>query len=76
MFMPNNGRLQRVQFNRETMQAFKSNAYIKFEQTLRLDRFLANMDPVKKAHSKNMEIELAACRERLRALGQVDVSLV
>ncbi|CAE6436195.1 unnamed protein product [Rhizoctonia solani] len=64
--------LQRVQFNRETMQAFKSNAYIKFEQTLRLDRFLANMDPVKKAHSKNMEIELAACRERLRALGQVD----
>ncbi|QRW22094.1 indoleamine 2,3-dioxygenase [Rhizoctonia solani] len=64
--------LQRVQFNRETMQAFKSNAYIKFEETLLLDRFLANMDPVKKAQSKNIELELAACRERLRALGQVD----
>ncbi|CAE6338647.1 unnamed protein product [Rhizoctonia solani] len=64
--------LQRVQFNRETMQAFKSNAYVKFEETLLLDRFLANMDPVKKAHSKQMESELAACRERLRALGQLD----
>ncbi|CAE6445699.1 unnamed protein product [Rhizoctonia solani] len=64
--------LQRVQFNRETMQAFKSNAYVKFEETLLMDRFLANGDPQKKAYSKQMELELAACRERLRALGQVD----
>ncbi|KAJ1302527.1 hypothetical protein OPQ81_002844 [Rhizoctonia solani] len=64
--------LQRVQFNRETMQAFKSNAYVKFEETLLMDRFLANSDPTKKAQSKKIELELAACRERVRALGQVD----
>ncbi|CAE6409402.1 unnamed protein product [Rhizoctonia solani] len=64
--------LQRVQFNRETMQAFKSNAYVKFGETLLMDRFLANSDPERKAQSKKLEMELAACRERLRALGQVD----
>ncbi|CAE6436051.1 unnamed protein product [Rhizoctonia solani] len=64
--------LQRVQFNRETMQAFKSNAYVKFGETLLMDRFLANSNPEKKAQSKKLELELAACRERLRALGQVD----
>ncbi|CAE6464645.1 unnamed protein product [Rhizoctonia solani] len=64
--------LQRVQFNRETMQAFKSNAYVKFEETLLMDRFLANSDPAKKAQSKKMELELVACRERLQALGQVE----
>ncbi|CAE6429960.1 unnamed protein product [Rhizoctonia solani] len=64
--------LQRVQFNRETMQAFKSNAYVKFGETILMDRFLANSDPEKKSQSKKLELELAACRERLRALGQVD----
>ncbi|KAG8711513.1 ubiquitin-specific protease ubp2 [Ceratobasidium sp. 423] len=64
--------LQRVQFNRETIQAFKSNAYVKFEETLLMDRFLANSDPVKKSQSKTIELELAAYRERLRALGQVE----
>lgn len=73
-YMLSDFHFQRVQFNRETMQAFKSNAYVKFEETLLMDRFLANSDPVKKAHSKSMELELASCRERLRALGQVDVS--
>ncbi|KAF8596170.1 cysteine proteinase [Ceratobasidium sp. AG-I] len=60
--------LQRVQFNRDTMQAFKSNAYIKFEETLSMDRFMADVDPEKKAQSKIIESELSACRERLRAL--------
>lgn len=57
------------------MQAFKSNAYIKFEETLCMDRFLANGDPEKKAQSKKIESELATCRERLRALTSGNVSL-
>lgn len=60
--------LQRVQFNRETMQAFKSNAYVKFEETLVMDRFLTNIDPEKKAEGKKIESELNAYRERLWAL--------
>ncbi|KAG8685099.1 ubiquitin-specific protease ubp2 [Ceratobasidium sp. 395] len=60
--------LQRVQFNRDTMQAFKSNAYVKFEETLSMDRFLANLDPRKKKESKKLEVELTSTRERLRLL--------
>ncbi|QRV94703.1 ubiquitin carboxyl-terminal hydrolase [Ceratobasidium sp. AG-Ba] len=60
--------LQRVQFNRDTMQAFKSNAYVKFEETLLMDRFLANIDPEKKAESKKLELELADARQRLKSL--------
>jgi ubiquitin carboxyl-terminal hydrolase 25/28 len=61
-------RFQRVQFNRDTMQAFKSNAYVKFGETLSMDRFLANTSSEKKAESKKLELELASCRERLRTL--------
>ncbi|KAG9101955.1 ubiquitin-specific protease ubp2 [Ceratobasidium sp. 370] len=60
--------LQRVQFNRDTMQAFKSNAYVKFEETLLMDRFLANTNPKKMAESKQLESELRGTRERLRTL--------
>lgn len=56
------------------MQAFKSNAYVKFEETLVMDRFLANVDAEKKVESKKMELELLNCRERLRTLTQGDVS--
>ncbi|KAG9089262.1 ubiquitin-specific protease ubp2, partial [Ceratobasidium sp. 392] len=60
--------LQRVQFNRDTMQAFKSNAYVKFEETLSMDRYLADIDPKKKEEGKKLESELASTRERLRSL--------
>ncbi|KAG8740907.1 ubiquitin-specific protease ubp2 [Ceratobasidium sp. 414] len=60
--------LQRVQFNRDTMQAFKSNAYVKFEETLLMDRFVANTDPKKMGESKKLESELRDTRERLRTL--------
>ncbi|KAG8892118.1 ubiquitin-specific protease ubp2, partial [Tulasnella sp. 403] len=73
--------LQRVQFNRETLEAYKSNAYVKFEESLFIDRFLSNADPVKKERSKEIERELHTCRERLSQLtkgkgGPYDRSLV
>ncbi|KAG8912155.1 ubiquitin-specific protease ubp2 [Tulasnella sp. 417] len=60
--------LQRVQFNRETLEAYKSNAYVKFGESLFMDRFLAQADPQKKARSKEIERKLRSCRERLSEL--------
>ncbi|KAG8910704.1 ubiquitin-specific protease ubp2 [Tulasnella sp. 408] len=59
---------QRVQFNRETLEAYKSNAYVKFGESLFMDRFLAQADPQKKARSKEIERKLRSCRERLSEL--------
>ncbi|KAH0837895.1 hypothetical protein J3R83DRAFT_6125 [Lanmaoa asiatica] len=60
--------LQRVQFNRETLQPYKSQAYVKFGETIYMDRFLDSADPQKKAKSKRMQTALIARRERLRLL--------
>ncbi|KAI0756006.1 cysteine proteinase [Daedaleopsis nitida] len=60
--------LQRVQFNRETQQAYKSQAYVKFGETIYMDRFLDSADPEKKARSKVLQTELAAARERVQRL--------
>jgi ubiquitin carboxyl-terminal hydrolase 25/28 len=60
--------LQRVQFNRETLQPYKSQAYVKFGETIYLDRFMCDADAEKKARSKVVQNELSACRERLRLL--------
>ncbi|KAG9018788.1 ubiquitin-specific protease ubp2 [Tulasnella sp. 427] len=60
--------LQRVQFNRETLEAYKSNAYVKFDESLFMDRFLAQADSQKKARSKEIERKLRSCRERLSEL--------
>ncbi|KDQ51133.1 hypothetical protein JAAARDRAFT_199352 [Jaapia argillacea MUCL 33604] len=62
--------LQRVQFNRETFQAYKSQAYIKFGETVYMDRFLDSADPQKKARSKAIQAELNECRERIQRLTQ------
>jgi len=62
--------LQRVQFNRETLQPYKSQAYIKFGETIYMDRFLDNADPPKKASSKAVQAQLNNCRERIRLLTQ------
>ncbi|KAF8433463.1 cysteine proteinase [Boletus edulis BED1] len=60
--------LQRVQFNRETLQPYKSQAYVKFGKTIYMDRFLDSADPHKKAKSKRIQTTLIARRERLRLL--------
>ena len=57
--------LQRAQFDRETQQAYKSQAYVKFGETLYLDRFLDGADPEKKARSKAIQTELNTCRDRI-----------
>ncbi|KAJ7040245.1 hypothetical protein C8F04DRAFT_1082915 [Mycena alexandri] len=60
--------LQRVQFNRDTLQPYKSQAYVKFGETIYMDRFLDSADPQKKARSKEIQAELTICRERIRTL--------
>ena len=61
-------RLQRVQFNRDTLQPYKSHAYVRFGETLYVDRFLDGADPAKRAQSKSVQSELHACRDRIHAL--------
>ncbi|KAJ7665439.1 hypothetical protein DFH06DRAFT_1187350 [Mycena polygramma] len=60
--------LQRVQFNRDTLQPYKSQAYVKFGETIYMDRFLDSADPQKKAQGKVIQAELTTCRERIRTL--------
>ncbi|KAJ6520185.1 hypothetical protein C8R45DRAFT_808330 [Mycena sanguinolenta] len=60
--------LQAIQFNRETLQPYKSQAYVKFWETIYMDRFMDSADPQKKARSKEIQAELTKCRERIRAL--------
>ncbi|EKM83956.1 hypothetical protein AGABI1DRAFT_67056 [Agaricus bisporus var. burnettii JB137-S8] len=62
--------LQRVQFNRDTLQPFKSQAYVKFWETIFLDRFMDDVEPQKKVKSKALQSELNVCRERLRSLSE------
>ncbi|KAK7686516.1 hypothetical protein QCA50_010114 [Cerrena zonata] len=62
--------LQRAQFDRETQQAYKSQAYVKFGETLYLDRFLDGADPEKKAKAKAIQAELNACRDRIQKFTQ------
>ncbi|TFK84094.1 cysteine proteinase [Polyporus arcularius HHB13444] len=62
--------LQRVQFNRETQQAYKSQAYVKFGETIYMDRFLDSANPEKKARTKVLLAELNAARERVQRLTQ------
>ncbi|TDL19407.1 cysteine proteinase [Rickenella mellea] len=62
--------LQRVQFNRETLQPYKSHAYVKFGETISMDRFLSDANPEKKARSEAIQAELNACRDRIQMLTQ------
>lgn len=63
-----------MQFNRETLQPYKSQAYVKFWETIYLDRFMDDVEPQKKIKSKALQSELNECREQLRILseGKVD----
>ncbi|TFY78461.1 hypothetical protein EWM64_g5551 [Hericium alpestre] len=60
--------LQRAQFDRETMQPYKSQAYVKFGETLYMDRFLDSANPEKKERSKAIHSELSAIRDRIHLL--------
>ncbi|KAF9257095.1 cysteine proteinase [Marasmius fiardii PR-910] len=62
--------LQRVQFNRELVQSWKCQAYVKFGETIYMDRFMDTADPDKRKKSKVLQDELHACRERIRVLNQ------
>ena len=66
---------QRVQFNRETLQPYKCHAYVKFGETIHMDRFLDNAPSVARERSKAIHAELASCRERLRTLTQGKVGI-
>lgn len=57
-----------MQFNRETLQPYKSHAYVRFGPTLYVDRFLDNADPGKRRQSRDIQTELQACRDRIHAL--------
>ncbi|KZT63625.1 cysteine proteinase [Daedalea quercina L-15889] len=60
--------LQRVQFDRETQQAYKSQAYVKFGEMLYVDRFLDSADASKKADAKAIQAALNASRDRIQRL--------
>ncbi|KAI0686832.1 cysteine proteinase [Cytidiella melzeri] len=62
--------LQRVQFDRETQQAYKSQAYVKFGETLCMDRFLDSANPEKRLRSKEIQARLNACWERIQRFTQ------
>jgi ubiquitin carboxyl-terminal hydrolase 25/28 len=60
--------LQRVQFDRDTMMAYKSQAYVKFDETIYVDRFLENADPARRRRSDSIQAELRQTRERILEL--------
>jgi len=62
--------LQRVQFNRETLQPYKSHAYVKFGETICMDRFLDDAPAEKKVKAKAIQSQLTACRDRIQSLTQ------
>jgi len=62
--------LQRVQFDRETVQAYKSHTYVKFGETISMDRFLDDAPSNKRTTSKILQRELNGCRERIHALSR------
>ena len=59
-----------MQFDRETQQAYKSQAYVKFGETLYMDRFMDSGDPDKRARSKEIQLRLNVLRDRIQRLTQ------
>lgn len=64
-----------MQFDREQLQAFKSQAYVKFGETISMDRFLESSDPEKKQRSNEIQVKLNGCRERIRQLTEAKVTV-
>ncbi len=65
-----------MQFDRETQQAYKSQAYVKFGETLYLDRFMDTADPDKTTRSKEIQLRLNVVRDRIQRLTQGKVCLL
>ena len=61
---------QRAQFDRETLQPYKSHAYVKFGETICMDRFLDDAPQEKKTRAKEIQAELNKCRDRIQELTQ------
>lgn len=55
-------------------RAYKSNTYLKFEETLYMDRFLPSADPTKRERTKKLMKELMKAREKLSVLQDSKVS--
>jgi len=66
-------KIKRVQFDRKSGQAFKSNAYVKFDETLVMDRFLEDVDTTKREQSRSIQSKLTSCRERIAMLTEGEV---
>jgi ubiquitin carboxyl-terminal hydrolase 25/28 len=62
-----------VQFNRNQLQVFKSQAYVKFWE---MDRFIESSGPLKKARSKAIQGHLNGCKERIRLLTEIKASTI
>jgi ubiquitin carboxyl-terminal hydrolase 25/28 len=60
--------LQRAQFDRESLMSYKSQAYVRFGETLFMDRFLDAASVDKKERSKRVQAELGTVRERIHHL--------
>jgi hypothetical protein len=62
-----------VQWDRETGQSWKSQAFVKFGETICVDRFLDSANPDKRLRSKAIQTDLSRCRDRIHLLttGQV-----
>lgn len=65
-----------MQFNRETLQPYKSQSYLKFGETLYMDRFLEDSNLEKRIKAKEIQGRLTACRERINLLTQEHASTV
>ncbi|KAI0299946.1 hypothetical protein BC826DRAFT_906094 [Russula brevipes] len=60
--------LQRVQWDRETGQSWKSQAFVKFGETISMDRFLDSANPDKRVRSKAILMDLSRYRDRIHLL--------
>ena len=58
------------------MQAYKSHSYVKFGETIFMDRFMDDAPAEKKAAAKVIQEELTQNRERIRQLTQSKVRLL
>lgn len=70
--------IQRVQFNRELGQAFKSTALLRFDETIYLDRYLDSNDPDlirKRREVSEWRIEVARLQKKLLKLNSPAVSM-
>jgi hypothetical protein len=57
-------------------RAYKSNAYVKFEEVLYMDRFLPDADPDKRAKTRTLTDELVKARAKLATLKESKVGTI